>query len=439
MTNTANQAGPLASALVDFSQKQDMPLGPMEMMRLSFIDWVSVALAGANEPVATAVKGLAMSESGAPSSSLIEESLKIPPRMAAMVNGTIGHALDYDDTHFAHIGHPSAVILPAAFAIAQSTGASGAELQEASLIGVETSIRVGIWLGRDHYQTGFHQTATAGAFGAGIACARLLGFSKEQTRDVLGLLATRVSGLKSQFGSMGKPFNAGLAASNAVEAALLVQHGLRPNQDGLEGGQGFGETHHGQGQLEDALNGLGDTWLFETISHKFHACCHGLHATLEAFRPMQGRQTEIATISVTTNPRWLRVCNILNPRDGLECKFSYRHVLAMAAFGQDTASIDAYTKASASDDLLNKFRERVVVNGDDAVSETAIRLTVVLHSGEKQEFLHDLDAPIDFADRKARILAKSASLIGQDRADQLMKLVFSQADPETLGLFLSNK
>jgi hypothetical protein len=238
---------------------------------------------------------------------------------------------------------------------------------------------------------------------------------------------------------MGKPFNAGLAASNAVEASLLVQHGLRPNQDGLEGGQGFGETHHGQGQLEDALNGLGDTWLFETISHKFHACCHGLHATLEAFRPMQGRQTEIATISVTTNPRWLRVCNILNPRDGLECKFSYRHVLAMAAFGQDTASIDAYTKASASDELLNKFRKRVVVNGDDAVLETAIRLTVVLHRGEKQEFLHDLDAPIDFADRKARILAKSASLIGQVRADQLMKLVFSQADPETLGLFLSNK
>jgi 2-methylcitrate dehydratase PrpD len=439
VTDIVHQAGPLASALSDFSQKQDLPLGPIQMMRLSLIDWVSVAMAGSDEPVATAVKKLALSEGGAPSSSLIGQSVKTPPRMAAMVNGTIGHALDYDDTHFAHIGHPSAVILPAALAIAQSTGATGEALQEAALIGVEASIRVGIWLGRDHYQTGFHQTATAGAFGAGIACARLLGFSKEQTLDVVGLLATRVSGLKSQFGSMGKPFNAGLAASNAVEAALLVQHGLQPNRNGLEAVQGFGETHHGQGQLEDALNGLGDTWLFETISHKFHACCHGLHATLEAFRPMQGRHAEIAAISVSTNPRWLRVCNIPTPRDGLECKFSYRHVLAMAAFGQDTASIDAFTEASANDGVLKAFREKVSVSGDDTVSETAIRLSVELQNGEAHELFHDLDAPIDFADRKARILAKSASLIGQDSAEVLQQLIFTQADPDTLGYFLSKK
>ena len=80
---------------------------------------------------------------------------------------------------------------------------------------------------------------------------------------------------------MGKPYNAGIAASNGVEAALLVQRGLASNPLSLEAEQGFGPTHAGQASAE-ALDGLGQTWMFDQISHKFHACCHGLHATLEA-------------------------------------------------------------------------------------------------------------------------------------------------------------
>lgn len=428
----------LTQALAEFSGQQSLLKSAKEILKLSFIDWIAVALAGTNEPVAKSVKALAASEGGFQVSNVVGLETKYPPRMAAMVNGTVGHALDYDDTHFAHIGHPSSVILPAALAIAQSEGCSGEALQEAALIGVEASIRVGLWLGRDHYQAGFHQTATAGAFGAAIACARLLGLDPQQTASVIGLVSTRASGLKSQFGSMGKPFNAGLAASNAVEAALLVRNGFLPNPEGLECIQGFGDTHHGQAQLSAALDGLGATWLFETVSHKFHACCHGLHATLEAFRPLNGKADEITSIAVHTNPRWLRVCNIASPADGLECKFSYRHVLSMASHGQDTAGIASYTEASANDPKLGSFREKVSVEGDDRISETATRLHIQMTDGSERILEHDLDSPIAIEEKRARILSKATALIGATKATELSFLIDEMGAPDLIGTFISH-
>ena len=153
-------------------------------------------------------------------------------RAAALVNGAISHALDYDDTHFAHIGHPSVAVLPAALATAEAVDAPASAVLDALLLGAEASIRVGVALGRPHYDRGFHQTATSGAFGATVAAARVLGLNRETTRHALSLVSTRASGLKSQFGSMGKPYNAGLAAANGVEAAELARRGFLSCDDG---------------------------------------------------------------------------------------------------------------------------------------------------------------------------------------------------------------
>src|SRR5690606_9935997 len=194
-----------------------------------------------------------------------------PARMAALVNGSTSHALDYDDTHFGHVGHLSVAIYSAALAVAEEMDAPAQALAEAFLCGAEAAIRIGLVLGTAHYNLGFHQTATAGAFGAAVAAGRLLGLDENQMRNAIGLCATRASGLKSQFGTMGKPYNAGVAASNGIEAALLARLGMNSADDGLSGAQGFVETHTDlAGEAPDA-NGF----LFEDNKYKFHACCHG--------------------------------------------------------------------------------------------------------------------------------------------------------------------
>lgn len=230
----------LTDILLDLSitERASLPAKSLQMAQFSLFDWLICGRAGINEPVATHLRALAADELGAGAASVFGAGLA-PARMAALVNGATSHALDYDDTHFAHIGHLSVGIFPAALAVAEEQHASASEVIAAFLLGAEAAIRVGMTLGAAHYNLGFHQTATAGAFGATIAAAYLMGLNPDQTRAAIGLCATRASGLKSQFGTMGKPYNAGVAAANGVESAKLARLGMSSCADGLMGAQGF--------------------------------------------------------------------------------------------------------------------------------------------------------------------------------------------------------
>lgn len=389
------------------------------VMRLSVLDWAAVGIAGRNEPVARIVRERALSDGGRLDASVIGSDLRLPAQAAAFVNGTTSHALDYDDTHFAHIGHPSVAVIPAVLALAEKTGADGAAALGAALVGVEASVRFGVWLGRGHYQIGFHQTATAGAIGATVGAARLLALSPDRAAHALGLVATRASGLKSQFGTMGKPLNAGIAASNGVEAAELAAAGFVSRPDGLECDQGFGPTHNGAADPA-GLAGIGHDWLFTSVSHKFHACCHGLHATLEALAGQGATEGPApARIAIETHPRWLTVCNIPAPRTGLEAKFSYRLTAAMALLGLDTGALDSFTDAHAANPALVALRDRVTVTGNAELTEMQARVRLHWPDGREVALYHDLDAPLALAARTTKVRAKAAALLGAARAEAL--------------------
>ncbi|WP_425046452.1 MmgE/PrpD family protein [Primorskyibacter sp. S87] len=389
---------------------------------LSALDWLSVGMAGRDEPVARILRQQVLDEGGTGDARLFGNG-SAPARSAALVNGATSHALDYDDTHFAHIGHPSVAVFPAALAIGELRDLPLVEMLEAALIGMEVSIRVGLWLGRDHYQVGFHQTATAGTFGAAVAAGRLIGLQSDDMETLMGLSATRASGLKAQFGTMGKPYNAGMAASSGVECALLVQRGMDSNPAAFDGTFGFGATHHGATQAKDALDGLGERWLFESVSHKFHACCHGLHAALEAAREIDIAGPEVAEIAVRTHPRWMSVCNQPEPETGLGAKFSYRTVLAMRALGFDTARLDSYSAETCADMRLRSLRDHITVTADDSLTETQAVVSMLKRDGSRVEARHDLLAPLGLAQREERVRTKAAKLIGGQAADEAWSLL----------------
>ncbi|MCR8723440.1 MmgE/PrpD family protein [Frigidibacter sp. ROC022] len=425
-------AGSLTPALARFvagtDPGSDTAAPALAMLRLSLHDWAACGIAGRDEPVARLTRQMVLDEAGRGEAALIGGG-RAPARGAALVNGATSHALDYDDTHFGHIGHPSVAILPAALAVAERQGASGKALIEAALIGEELSIRVGQWLGRGHYQIGFHQTATAGAFGATAAAGRLLGLDAPALEMALGLVATRAAGLKAEFGTMGKPYNAGIAAQAGVEAALLAAAGFVARPDALEAG--FGPTHHGAADLS-ALDGLGRDWRFLGISHKFHACCHGLHAMLEALAGQDGAGVE--AVEIATNPRWLTVCNIAEPATGLEAKFSYRLTAAMALAGRSTGALDSFTDAACHDPELVALRDRVQVTGDANLAETEAR--VRLTGVRPRELHHDLTAPLSFEDRAAKLRAKARALLGDAAEARLWEVTQGTAEPAALAACL---
>jgi 2-methylcitrate dehydratase PrpD len=407
--------------LATFARGPVAASGAREMMRLSLFDWSACGMAGVDEPLAAILRAKALEEGGAAQAGLIGGGMA-PMRAAALVNGAVSHALDYDDTHFAHIGHPSVAVIPAALAVAEVHGAGLEEAIDAALIGAEGSVRVGLWLGRDHYQVGFHQTATAGAFGAALAAGRIMGLTTGALVQALGLAATRASGLKSQFGTMGKPYNAGIAAETGIEAADLAARGFTSSALGMSGPQGFGPTHAGAGD-EEAFEGLGAIWRMESVSHKFHACCHGLHATIEALRALGLRADEVRAVTIGTHPRWLSVCNKPEPETGLGAKFSYRHVAAMVLAGVDTSAIVNFSDEMARRPDLVALRELVTVEGDARLSEMEARVAVTVTSGAAHSGSFDLDAPMSLDDRGDKLRLKAAGLLGGPRAAALWEAV----------------
>ena len=406
----------ITESLIDLASAE-VPQAASEMMRLSLFDWAACGCAGAQEPDYRGFVALHEAMGGAPEASLIGGGQSSAP-MAALINGTLSHALDYDDTHFGHIGHPSVAVIPAVLALAERQGLGFADVLRAATIGVEASIQTGLWLGRGHYQVGYHQTATAGAFGAALGASAVLGLKSDQTRTALGICASLASGLKSQFGTMSKPLNAGLAARSGVEAALWAKAGMTAAHDGLAGPLGFGLTHHGVAD-ESQLAQIGQgAWQIETVSHKFHACCHGLHAMLEALAGADA-QKDLSKIAIRTHPRWMTVCNIKDPETGLAAKFSYRQTAAMALMGHDTAAISSYTDAITQDTDIQTIRNAIEVIEDDRLSETQAEVLLSFTDGTTQALRHDLMDPMPLNTRTAKLQSKAVALLGHHRAEAL--------------------
>ena len=406
----------LTQQLVKFSTAE-VPEEAAAMMRLSLFDWAACGIAGAREAEFAPFRRAAMVEE---SPAHIFGGDGAGAATAALINGTLSHALDYDDTHFAHIGHPSVAVLPAVMALAETLDTPLTDAIDAAAVGVEASIMVGVWLGRGHYQIGYHQTATAGAFGATLAAARMLGLDAGQTRHALGLCASMASGIKAQFGTMAKPLNAGLAARTGVEAALWAQAGMTAAEDGLEGPLGFGETHHGEGA---EVKPPRKEWQISEISHKFHACCHGLHAMLEALADVGLEADRIAAVKIRTHPRWMSVCNIAEPKTGLEVKFSYRHTAAMTLLGHSTGAIANFSDAVARDKDIIALRDKIEVVEDETLSETQSQVTLTLTSGEVRRLRHDLMTPITLEARSVKLRSKVQALLGEGHGDALWTAV----------------
>ena len=429
MSVKENSDGSVSDQILQFVCEFDgakIPEDARHVMRLSLVDWVAVAVAGRKEPVSQILQRVGLSEGGTPEALVIGCSRRLPARIAAKINGTLSHALDYDDTHFDSMGHTSVAVIPAALSLADKLSTPPQAFLEASLVGVELAVRIGTWLGRSHYHAGFHMTATAGTFGAAMASARILGLSSEQTRHALGIAASMASGIKTQFGTMGKPLHAGLAAHAGVDSALLALEGFVATNDGLEGKQGFSPTHHGAGDT-CAFHEMGYEFVFERVSHKFHACCHGIHATLEALAILRDKFSiqpeDIAELVITVSPQYLNVCNIASPVTGLEAKFSYRLVSALFMCGHDTARIDTYNDVNCQDLDVLRLRDRVVVATDSGMSDAAAKVNLEMANGDVHFQSFDLTDPIPLAAREARVRSKAASLIGSDEAASLWQKV----------------
>ena len=365
---------------------------------------------------------------GAPQASVVAHPLRLPALAAALVNGAAGHALDYDDVNIAMPGHPSVAILPGLLALAEAKASSGRDVLTAFVAGYETECRIGAALSPGHYDLGFHSTATIGSFGAAAACARLLGLDASKTAAALGIAGTQAAGLKSQFGTMCKPFHAGKAAQNGLLAARLAARGFSSRTDLIECVQGFAATHGPDFSPTAALSEPANGFHILNNLFKYHAACYFTHAPIECAREVRRRHAlvpnNIAAVTLRIDASTDRVCNIPAPVDGLQSKFSLRQTVAMALAGVDTASLGAYDEAIARDPALIELREKITIDFQDGWPQTVSELEVELADGRRVAARHDSGIPAaDIAQQGRRLVDKFDTLVapvlGAARAREL--------------------
>jgi 2-methylcitrate dehydratase PrpD len=243
----------------------DIPEDIMELGKKSILDGFGLALAGSISEIAPLVrqylKSLNCSDGKA---SIIGTKMKVPPRFAAFANGVAIHSDDYDDTAMiaVNIVHATVPVLPPAFALCESGRRTGKELLVAFHVGVEAGCKIAEAISPRHFNDGYHPTGTIGSFSSAAACAKLQGLNVQQTAYALGVAAAEAGGLRDNFGSMTKPFQAGHAAENGTVAADLALLGWTSGDDILEAPRGFFRAAGGGFDPSAIMNRLGKPWIF---------------------------------------------------------------------------------------------------------------------------------------------------------------------------------
>jgi len=363
------------SRLAEFVAKsrwEDCPAAAVEAARRAILDCLGVMLAGSAEPAARIIQTVADAEGGNPLCTVVGTGRRTGAVWAALCNGTAAHALDFDDTNFAMMGHPSAPVLSAALAAAELALADGRALVHAFLLGFEAETSLAEVINPPHYERGWHATCTLGTLGAAAAAARLLGLDAIQVRTALAVAASQASGLKENFGTMTKPFHAGHAARSGVLAALLAREGWTASEQAIEGPQGFLRVL-GAGKIElGALERLGAPWKILTSGvavkpYPSCACTHSIiDGTLELRRAHGLRPEEVAEVTVGVNAMVPKILIHSDPRTGLQAKFSAEFAVA-AALAEERVGLTTFTDDTVQDARIRALMKRVRMVVDPAI------------------------------------------------------------------------
>ncbi|GII24740.1 MmgE/PrpD family protein [Planosporangium mesophilum] len=337
--STADQPA-VTRALAEFAVNRDLsdlPEDVLDLVRRSLVDTVGVTVAARGEPAVRILRATLGEELPAGPATVLVDGTRTDAPTAALINGTAGHALDFDDVTDVTYGHPSVVLWPALLAAAQQVGAAGRQLAEAFVVGFEVQCAVAQGMRiREHYGRGWHSSATVGVIGAAAGVARLLGLDVDRTRCALGIAASMAGGSRQNFGTMTKPLHVGLAARDGVLAASLAGNGFTADPDQLEQPLGFFGMFAETRQLDAVLDAVNGPYALRLhgLNVKKYPCCYNTHRTADATLDLAAREglkaDDVRRVRLTLEPGGFDPLIHHRPQTGLHGKFSAEYVIAAA-------------------------------------------------------------------------------------------------------------
>lgn len=359
-----------------------LPAQAIDVARQVTLDGLAVMLAGATEPlgVGRLVTEYVRETGGAPQATVIAAGFKSSMVNAAYANGTMAHALDFDNTWYP-LNHPTSPTLPAILAIAEHRGSPGAAVIEAIVTAFEVQARVRMAATGMETGSGFHKPGITGTLGATAAAAKLLALDREQTLMAFGIAGSRAGSLSINTGTMTKSSHSGHAARMGVECGLLAKMGWTASTD-LFGPGGFFDTFFGgRAQPELLTEGFGAPLRIVDpgVGFKKHPSNYFTHRPIDAALALREEAhidpREIERVEVVF-PRFEYV-NRPAPRTGLDGKFSVQYTTAVALLDGEV-TIDSFTNERRFAPDVTQLLPRVRLKFDDAIPADFDRMHAIV-------------------------------------------------------------
>ncbi|MEJ2134671.1 MAG: MmgE/PrpD family protein [Desulfofustis sp.] len=362
---------------------------------------------------------------------------------AILVNGIMGHALELDDVHTRSKTHIGAVVLPAAWTLAESTGAAGKELLEAVIAGYEVMVRIGKGFGvASHRQKGWHVTGTAGTFGAAASCAKLMKLNEEQTTSALGMAGTQSSGLWAflEDGASCKKLHPARAAVNGFVAALMAKSGMTGPEHILDAKDGgLYQATSDSFDITEICRDLGTRYELLEMDKKPYPCCRSTHCAIDAILHLRSKHDvsaeDVESILVSTYDIGVKQCGTPNyPHTSTEAKFSTPYVVA-SALVKGKVELKQFSEKRINDDKLMKIAARIKVEEAEKFTNRypdhwGCSIEVKLFNGhvfdhEVKDASGSVCNPLTNAQSETKFRELSAAQLGKEKSKTLMNVILN--------------
>lgn len=380
--------GPNGTATAQYiatTKHRHFPAALLDQAKMCLVDWMGVALGACEEGAAVTVRRLVESWQARGAAQILLGGTTTPA-LAALVNGTMSHCLDYDDAHTQGAGHISAVTWAAALAMAGHHNLNGQDTLAAFITGFEVMARLGRGglqgLGRNLQFKGFHPTSVLGRFGAAAVASVALGLSEERVAHALGVAATTAGGLTASFGTMSKPLHAGKAAMDGILAAQLAAEGFDAATHLLDVDKGLQGTFIQDRSVRIPPVHYDDGWELLRNGFKPYACCRSIHPAVDAARQLapqlNGKAVERVHVKVHKNATV--PAPYMAPTTPLQGKFSIPFCIALALRSHRVVAAD-FSSERLNDAAVMAIVPRVHVEEVPDQERWAAHIDVVLAEG----------------------------------------------------------
>jgi len=393
----------------------------------TFMNWLGCAVGAAHHEAADAALAAVNMLQPAAQASVLGRTERVDMASAALLNGITSHTFDFDDTHLKTIIHPAGPVASAVMAMAEHLGASGREVIDALVLGIDVSCRVGNAMYPDHYDRGWHITGSTGTLGAAAACARLLKLDVQKTAMALGIAASQPIGMREQFGTMTKPFHPGAAARAGLMSALLAQQGFTASPKALEAPRGMMQTVSTKNDWREITHELGERFEISFNSYKPFACGIVIHPSIDACAQLRAQGVtpeQVVSIELKVHSLVLELTGKKEPVDGLQAKFSVYHGCAAGlTFGY--AAEEEFADDIVTREDMVALRRKVIATVDDSIDEASADVTAVLKDGRRvhvfvEHAIGSIQNPMTDALLEGKFHGLADAVLGQDQTSALI-------------------